>query len=97
MEGFATATEECPTEDELKKYHSGKSGRKKARMKNHVSGCPRCKGFIKQWSMGKRPVAPSLRELQRNNRLNEQQRTHKKSSLYVRPAGFMKDGALVEY
>ena len=97
MEGFAKATEECPAEDELKKYHSGKSGRKKAQMKNHVSGCPRCKGFIKQWSMGKRPIAPSLRALERNDRLNAQQPRHRKSSLYVRPEGFMKDGILVEY
>ena len=97
MEEAAKARDECPNEAELKRYHSGKSGRKKEQMKNHVSGCPRCKELIKQWSIGKRPITPSLRALQRNSRLNEQQGGRKKSSLYVRTGGFMKDEALVEY
>ena len=99
MEGFAKATEECPTENELREYHSGKSGRKKAQMKNHVSGCPRCKGFIKQWSQPKHVPTPSLRTHEkREAHIREAQaRERKKSSLHVVPGGFMKDGVLVQY
>ena len=98
MEESAKVENGCPGEGELKVYHSGKSGQKKAQMKDHVSGCPRCKGFIKQWSMPKHTPPPSLCALERRDiRIRERDRPHKKSSLRVVPGGFMKGGVLVQY